>query len=40
MALFLDPEHETGRIDAILVLDFVQAMLICVAAYVYFFYLP
>jgi diguanylate cyclase (GGDEF)-like protein len=40
MALFLDPEHETGRIDTILVLDFVQAMLICVAAYVYFFYLP
>jgi diguanylate cyclase (GGDEF)-like protein len=40
MALFLDPEHETGRMDAILVLDFVQAMLICVAAYVYFFYLP
>jgi len=40
MALFLEPEHETGRIDAILVLDFVQALLICVAAYVYFFYLP
>jgi diguanylate cyclase (GGDEF)-like protein len=40
MALFLDPEHETGRIDAIRVLDFVQGMLICVAAYVYFFYLP
>jgi diguanylate cyclase (GGDEF)-like protein len=40
MALFLDPEHETGRIDAIRGLDFVQAMLICVAAYVYFFYLP
>ena len=40
MALFLDSEHETGRIDAILVLDFVQAMLICVAAYLYFFYLP
>jgi len=40
MALFLDPEHESGRIDTIMVLDFVQAMLICVAAYVYFFYLP
>ena len=40
MALFLDPEHETGRIDAIMVLDFVQAMLVCVAGYVYFFYLP
>jgi len=40
MALFLGPEHETGRMDAIRVLDFVQAMLVCVAAYVYFFYLP
>ncbi len=40
MALFLEPEHETGRIDAILVLDFVQAMLVCMAAYLYFFYLP
>ena len=40
MALFLAPEHETGHIDAILVLDFVQALLICVSAYVYFFYLP
>ncbi|HTT25281.1 MAG TPA: GGDEF domain-containing protein [Candidatus Sulfotelmatobacter sp.] len=40
MALFLDPEHDTGRIDAILVLDFIQAMMVCVTAYVYFFYLP
>jgi diguanylate cyclase (GGDEF)-like protein len=40
MALFLDPDHEAGRIDVVLVLDFVQAMLVCVAAYVYFFYLP
>lgn len=40
MALFLDPEHETGHIDAIMALDFVQAMLVCVTAYLYFFYLP
>jgi len=40
MALFLDPERETGSVDSLLVLDFVQAMLVCVAAYVYFFYLP
>jgi diguanylate cyclase (GGDEF)-like protein len=40
MALFLDPEHETGRLDAVMALDFVQGVLICVAAYVYFFYLP
>ncbi|HVN22275.1 MAG TPA: GGDEF domain-containing protein [Dongiaceae bacterium] len=40
MALFLDPEHESGRIDAIMALDFVQAMLVCVTAYIYFFYLP
>lgn len=40
MSLFLDPEHESGRIDAIQVLDFVQAMLVCVSAYIYFFYLP
>lgn len=40
MALFLDAEHETGRIDAIMALDFVQGLLVCVTAYVYFFYLP
>ena len=40
MALFLDPEHETGRIDAVMALDFIQGMLVCVTAYVYFFYLP
>lgn len=40
MALFLDPEYESGRIDAILILDFVQAMLVCISAYIYFFYLP
>ncbi|HET6180281.1 MAG TPA: GGDEF domain-containing protein [Candidatus Sulfotelmatobacter sp.] len=40
MAMFLDPEHEAGRLDALIALDFVQAVLVCVAAYLYFFYLP
>jgi len=40
MALFLDPERETGRVDTLMVLDFVQAVLVCIAAYLYFFYLP
>jgi diguanylate cyclase (GGDEF)-like protein len=40
MALFLDPEHETGRVDALMVLDFLQGVLVCIAAYLYFFYLP
>ena len=40
MALFLATERETGRIDTIMALDFVQAMLVCVTAYIYFFYLP
>jgi len=40
MALALDPEHETGRVDTLIVLDFVQGILVCITAYVYFFYLP
>jgi len=40
LALLLDPEHEAGRLDALIALDFVQAILFCIAAYVYFFYLP
>ena len=40
MAMFLDPEHEAGHLDALVALDFVQAVLVCVAAYLYFFYLP
>ena len=40
MAMFLDPEHEAGEIDALIALDFVQAVLVCVASYLYFFYLP
>lgn len=40
MALFLDPESESGRLDMVVALDFLQAVLVCVAAYLYFFYLP
>ena len=40
MAMFLDPEHEAGRLDVLTVLDFVQGVLVCIAAYLYFFYLP
>jgi diguanylate cyclase (GGDEF)-like protein len=40
MALFLDPDSEAGKLDTLVALDFVQAVLLCVAAYVYFFYLP
>ena len=40
MAIVLDPERESGRLDALTALDFVQAVLLCVAAYLYFFYLP
>ena len=40
MAIFLDPDNESGELDALLALDFVQAVLVCVAAYLYFFYIP
>jgi diguanylate cyclase (GGDEF)-like protein len=40
MTMFLDPDSEVGRIDTLVALDFVQAVLVCIAAYVYFFYLP
>lgn len=40
MALFLDPDHESGRLDALVILDFAQGVLVCVAAYLYFFYIP
>ena len=40
MAMFLDPEQQSGAIDSIAALDFIQAVLVCVAAYLYFFYLP
>jgi diguanylate cyclase (GGDEF)-like protein len=40
MALFLDPEHEPKGMDLLLILDFVQGTIFCVAAYLYFFYIP
>jgi hypothetical protein len=40
MAMFLDPDHEAGKIDTLIALDFVQAVLVCVAAYLYFFFIP
>lgn len=40
MAMFLDPDNEAGKLDALMTLDFVQAVLVCVAAYLYFFYIP
>ena len=40
MAMFLDPENEAARIDTVAALDFVQAVLVCLSAYLYFFYLP
>ena len=40
MTLFLDPEQQSGTLDSLTALDFVQAVLVCVAAYFYFFYLP
>jgi diguanylate cyclase (GGDEF)-like protein len=40
MALFLDPDRERKGFDWLLALDFVQAVLFCVAAYLYFFYIP
>ncbi|HUO15688.1 MAG TPA: GGDEF domain-containing protein [Verrucomicrobiae bacterium] len=40
MAIFLDPEQKSGRLDTLMVLDFIQAVLVCITAYLYFFYLP
>ena len=40
MAIFLDPDMEAGKVDAQVALDFVQAVLVCVAAYLYFFFIP
>jgi diguanylate cyclase (GGDEF)-like protein len=40
MALFLDPDYEPKKFDTLLILDFVQAILFCLAAYLYFFYIP
>jgi hypothetical protein len=33
MAMFLDPEHEAGSLDALVALDFVQGTMVCIAAY-------
>lgn len=40
MAIFLDPDTEAGKLDALVALDFVQAVLVCIAAYLYFFFIP
>jgi diguanylate cyclase (GGDEF)-like protein len=40
LAMFLDPDNEAGGLDSIVALDFVQAVMVCVAAYLYFFYIP
>jgi hypothetical protein len=40
MALFLDPEQELKSFDLLLVLDFAQGVIFCVASYLYFFYIP
>lgn len=40
MALFLDPEREAEGLDLLIALDFMQAAVFCVAAYLYFFYIP
>ncbi len=40
MAIFLDPDNDEGKLDTLVALDFVQAVLVCVAAYLYFFYIP
>ena len=40
MALFLDPDRERTGFDWLMALDFVQAVLFCIAAYLYFFYIP
>lgn len=40
MTMFLNPEHETGRLDTLMALDFAQGLLVCIAGYIYFFYLP
>ena len=40
MAIFLDPDTGSGKLDALVALDFVQAVLVCIAAYLYFFFIP
>jgi len=40
MAMFLDPDREAEGLDVMVALDFMQAGVFCVAAYLYFFYIP
>lgn len=40
LAMFLDPERETEGLDLLIALDFMQTAVFCVAAYLYFFYMP
>lgn len=40
LAMFLDPDDGSGGLDTLIALDFLQAVIICIAAYLYFFYLP
>jgi len=40
LGMFLDPERETEGLDLLVAVDFVQAAVFCVAAYLYFFYIP
>lgn len=40
MAMFLNPNQEASNLDPVIALDFVQAVLVCLAAYLYFYYLP
>ena len=37
--MFLDPDSE-GGVDLLLILDFSQSIIFCVAAYFFFFYMP
>jgi diguanylate cyclase (GGDEF)-like protein len=40
LGMFLDPERETEGLDLLVAVDFLQAAVFCVAAYLYFFYIP
>lgn len=40
LAIFLDPDRETEGLDFLVALDFMQAAVFCVAAYLHFFYIP
>jgi diguanylate cyclase (GGDEF)-like protein len=40
LGMFLDPERETEGLDLLVAVDFLQAAVFCVAAYLYFFFIP